>query len=73
MTMDLSSLFTARNRRLFKLTMTLKEGQELLPGFFSGVFHLLVTIPVRSKPAPQMCLPMASRTRLCNRIKGNSP
>lgn len=36
MTMDLSSLFTAQNRRLFKLTMPLKSGQELLLESFVG-------------------------------------
>ena len=36
MTMDLSSLFTAQNRRLFKLTLALKGGQELLLESFSG-------------------------------------
>jgi type VI secretion system secreted protein VgrG len=34
--MDLSSLFTAQNRRLFKLTMALKGGQELLLESFAG-------------------------------------
>jgi hypothetical protein len=34
--MDLSSLFTAQNRRLFKLTMPLKSGQELLLESFVG-------------------------------------
>lgn len=34
--MDLSSLFTAQNRRLFKLTMALKNGQELLLESFAG-------------------------------------
>ncbi|KPX31669.1 Rhs protein [Pseudomonas ficuserectae] len=34
--MDLSSLFTAQNRRLFKLTMALKGGQELLLDSFAG-------------------------------------
>ncbi|WP_419710212.1 type VI secretion system tip protein TssI/VgrG [Pseudomonas sp. NFX224] len=36
MTMDLSSLFTAQNRRLFKLNMPLKSGQELLLESFVG-------------------------------------
>lgn len=36
MTMDLSSLFTAQNRRLFKLTLPLKSGQELLLESFVG-------------------------------------
>ncbi|MOA47868.1 hypothetical protein D3C78_1705450 [compost metagenome] len=34
--MDLSSLFSAQNRRLFKLTMALKGGQELLLESFAG-------------------------------------
>lgn len=36
MTMDFSSLFTAQNRRLFKLTMALKGGQALLLESFTG-------------------------------------
>ncbi|MFK3766351.1 type VI secretion system tip protein TssI/VgrG [Pseudomonas putida] len=34
--MDLSSLFSAQNRRLFKLTLALKGGQELLLESFAG-------------------------------------
>jgi hypothetical protein len=34
--MDLSSLLSALNRRLFKLTMALKGGQELLLESFAG-------------------------------------
>ena len=34
--MELSSLFSAQNRRLFKLTMALKGGQELLLESFAG-------------------------------------
>ncbi|MEN4829021.1 type VI secretion system tip protein TssI/VgrG [Pseudomonas sp. P39-UII1] len=34
--MDLSSLFSAQNRRLFKLTVGLKGGQELLLDSFAG-------------------------------------
>ena len=34
--MDISSFFTAQNRRLFKLTMALKGGQELLLESFAG-------------------------------------
>ncbi|WP_268796893.1 type VI secretion system Vgr family protein [Pseudomonas huanghezhanensis] len=34
--MDVSSLFSAQNRRLFKLTMALKGGQELLLESFAG-------------------------------------
>ncbi|RMS71849.1 hypothetical protein, partial [Pseudomonas savastanoi] len=34
--MDFSSLFTAQNRRLFKLTMALSGGQELLLESFVG-------------------------------------